>query len=182
MCAYRLGSSVCLFLRGADMFAYAFQHNVPSIAAFTSHHLHHPTPPPLFFLPRAAFLFIFARSSRVFLKLFRSVEIHQVRRGENNGGAQVNRERRSRQRKQWSLNYWVPSFSITSHVPGLMACFFLSFFSFYPPSAAWLIDGKISRTSCLEKKRKNNRIPAKKLQKNKTKNGLSSTSHCHIWR
>lgn len=53
-------------------------------------HLPPPTPSNLL-LPRAAFLYIFARSSGVFLKLFCSVEIHQARRRENNGGARVNR-------------------------------------------------------------------------------------------
>lgn len=46
MRAYHLGSSVCLFVHGADMLVYAFEHNAPSIAAFTSHHPHRHPPPP----------------------------------------------------------------------------------------------------------------------------------------
>lgn len=134
--AYRLCFSVCLFLHGADMLVCSIRHNAPFYSRL---HLPPPTPVSLM-LPPASFLFIFAVSSRVVLKLFRSVEIHQAWLRENNREAQVNRERRSRQRKQWSLNYWVPSFSITSHVPRLMACFFLSLFFFHcsPPSSRQL--------------------------------------------
>lgn len=148
-------------------------------ALYSCLHLPPPTPPgPL--LPQAAFLFIFARSSRVFLKLFGSVEIHQARRRENNGGAQVNREWRSRQRKQWSLNYWVPSFSITSHVPGLMACFFLLFFILAPFGN--VVDRWENITHFLfgKKKKKKTGQDYGKAAKNEAKTIISSTSHCHI--